>query len=129
MDSARQLTPRAAFCANEQGSKRRRLLSLWAVLLLILLLVGLFWGLFLDEQAYSALRRAAILLDGAARESERPLEASPLRSPLYVGVLALLAWIGCPLAWTGLLISLLGWSVAMVICVRFLPCRLQTLKT
>jgi len=81
----------------------------WIAFSLIPIALGVVWGLFFDERTFVSFsfadNRAQVAVLG---------EMAPLNSPLYIGFLALAAWLGFPIAPTALVLSVLGWSVAIV---------------
>lgn len=87
--------------------------ALWFALLIAPLVIGLVWGAYFDDRAYVTFRHARDL--AAGRGMTQPVTAggpSPLRAPLYVLALALLARLGIPLPQAGLILSGLGWGAA-----------------
>ena len=89
--------------------------ALWFGLLIVPVVIGLAWGVYLDDSAYVTFRYARHLASGrgltnSLGDGDRTL----LRSPLYVLVLALLDRLGMLLPEVGLILSALGWGVATV---------------
>ncbi len=81
-------------------------IALPAACTILPLVIGLAWGVYLDEGAYLSFRHARDLSLG--REMLRGLAT---RTPLYVLVLSLLSKGNIPLPEAGLILSATGWSV------------------
>jgi len=96
--------------------------GLWIACLVIPLAIGLVWGLYFDDRAFTTLRYASNLAGGRALVASEAIgHAAPLpKAPLYTGLLALMAWIGFPLTQTGLVLSALGWGVTAVVVRRLM---------
>jgi len=109
--------------------------GLYLALLIAPLVVGLVWGIHLDDRAYLTFGCARDLATGCrlthnltAGPAPRPSASfgmdsaeegrALLRSPLYVLVLWLMARLGIPLPQVGLILSALGWGAAAVAIYR-----------
>ena len=91
--------------------------ALFAALFFTLpLVITLFWGTYLIDEAYSYLSQvrdvagAPYFLDGT------PLEwgAKVLQSPGYTMTLLIMVWIGLPLLQSAVVVSALGWGMAAI---------------
>jgi hypothetical protein len=109
--------------------------GVWLGLLIAPVIVGLVWGIHLDDRAYltfdcardlaTGCRRTHNLATGPARTPSASSgmdfaaeERALLRSPLYVLVLWLMARLGIPLPQAGLILSALGWGAAALAIYR-----------
>jgi hypothetical protein len=107
--------PRMAKMKNARSPEAvgvRLEVALLFVLMVVPLAIGLAWGPYLDDGAYSTFRRARDLLsDGIGGWVADP---SLYESPLFVLALTLLAKLGIPLQQAALILSTLGWGAAAV---------------
>ena len=85
-----------------------------ATLALIPVVIGIVWGPFFDDSVYGAFHLAQNLIEGQGLTHNAGLgPSSALRSPLFVGALALFEPVLAP-PWHGLALSVLGWSVCAI---------------
>jgi hypothetical protein len=89
--------------------------ALWIVLLAVPLVIGLVWGTLFDDGAWVTFRCARNLVAGRGLAHNLMAEAHSLPGAcLYVLALALLARLGIPLLWAGLVLSALGWGATAI---------------
>ncbi|MCI0395424.1 MAG: hypothetical protein L0322_10860 [Chloroflexi bacterium] len=90
---------------------------LWPLLPLIPLLLAIIWGTGFAPEAYDTLRYSQSLAAGRGPTYYAPagIEVPPLRSPLFAGVVGLLALPGLPVDAVALVVSALGWGVLALV--------------
>jgi hypothetical protein len=79
------------------------------------LVLGLAWGAYLDDRAYTTFHWARYLVSGhGLADFTAAGMRAVLQSPLYALTLALLARLGLPLPEAAWILSLLGWGAAAI---------------
>ncbi|MBN1317632.1 MAG: hypothetical protein JXA42_19265, partial [Anaerolineales bacterium] len=104
-------------------SRRHPRICLWAILFIIVTILGIIWGAFFDRQAYISFSSAANLFRSNTSASSGTV--NPIRSLLYILLLALLDQAGAPLPEASLAISILGWSMAALVVYELTSVALQ----
>lgn len=94
-------------------SRRTVKAALWLLLLILPLIVGLAWDTHFDDAAYAALRCAHNLATRHELTYSLTAESPVLRTPLYVLALSLFAAVEIPMPQAALILSMLGWSLAV----------------
>jgi hypothetical protein len=88
---------------------------LFGALLIVPIVIGLVWGVYLDDSAYVTFGHARDLATGRGLPYHLIAEGQQLlRAPLYALVLWLPARSGVPLPQVGLLLGVLGWGAVAV---------------
>ncbi len=82
---------------------------LWFTFLIVPLVIGMAWGVYLDGSVYATFRHARDLASGNWTVGQ-----TSLTSPLYALVLALLAGLKIPLPQASLIGSALGWGAIAI---------------
>jgi hypothetical protein len=109
MDGRRGMT---LLSSRQPVVRFRPVIGLWAVLVLVPVVIGLVWGVYLDDGVYVVLGRARStatarsLGDSLDTWRQRP----SLGLPFYALILSLLARSRIPLPQTALILSALGWG-------------------